>query len=93
MAQKEKKRYKGMGAKKEAALPFVKENYYLFGLGLLTLIIGYITLSIGPWNSFWSLTLSPILLVLGYCVIIPVAILYRKKNKKAITGIATTRFS
>lgn len=85
MAQQQKKRYKGMTAKKEAALPFVKENYYLFGIGLITLLIGYLALSKGPWNSFWSLTLAPILLVLGYCVIIPVAILYRKKDKKEVT--------
>lgn len=60
-------------------LPFTKHNYLLFMAGILTLIAGYIALSIGPWDSFWSLTLAPILLVLGYCVIIPVSILYRKK--------------
>jgi hypothetical protein len=62
------------------ALPFTKQNYILFVAGILTLIVGYIALSIGPWDSFWSLTLAPVLLVLAYCVIIPVAILYRKKK-------------
>ena len=63
------------------ALPFTKQNYILFSIGILTLILGYIALSIGPWDSFWSLTLAPILLVLAYCVIIPVSILYRTKDE------------
>ena len=63
-------------------LPFTKINWILFGAGVLTLILGYISLSIGPWNSFWSLTLAPILLVIGYCLLIPVAILYKKKDSK-----------
>ncbi|NQT25828.1 hypothetical protein HQ585_10760 [candidate division KSB1 bacterium] len=62
------------------ALPFTKQNYIYFGAGILTLVVGYIALSIGPWDSFWSLTLAPILLVLAYCVIFPVSILYRKKK-------------
>lgn len=51
--------------------PFGKTNYLLFGLALVVLAIGYITLATG------SITLSPILLVLGYCVLIPLAIIYR----------------
>ncbi|HDQ44487.1 MAG TPA: hypothetical protein ENN17_03160 [bacterium] len=62
-------------------LPFSKTNWVLFFSGILTLVVGYIALSIGPWDSFWSLTLAPILLVIGYCVLIPVAILYRRGEK------------
>lgn len=51
--------------------PFGKTNYILFGLALVVLAIGYITLAGG------SITLSPILLVIGYCVLIPLAIIYR----------------
>ena len=61
-------------------LPFEKMNYVLFLSGLAVIIIGYLCLAKGPWDSFCSLTLAPILLVLGYCVIVPVAILYRKKE-------------
>jgi len=32
----------------------------------------------GTVNSFQSLTLSPVLLVIGYCVIIPISIFYKK---------------
>jgi len=36
----------------------------------------------GPYNSFWSLHLAPVMLVVGYCVIIPWAILkYARKPK------------
>jgi hypothetical protein len=55
-------------------LPFTRKNYYLFLAGLATIVIGYIALAQG------SITLAPILLVLGYCVIVPVAILYRDRS-------------
>ncbi len=76
---KQRKIKKRGGTAKEK-LPFSSTNYLLFGIGLLVIIIGYILLSIGPWNSFYSLTAAPIFLVIGYCVIIPIAILYHKKK-------------
>ncbi len=60
-------------------LPFNAINYWLFAAGLAVIIIGYIALAQPPAESFMSLTVAPILLVLGYCVIIPAAILYKKK--------------
>ena len=50
-------------------LPFGKKNYMLFGVAALVIIAGYIALSKG------SITLAPILLLLGYLVLIPIAIL------------------
>ena len=55
-------------------LPFTRKNYYIFLAGLAAIVIGYIALSQG------SITLAPILLVLGYCVIVPIAILYRDRD-------------
>jgi len=77
--QKEKQTKKFQPKKK---LPFTKKNYQLFGIGILTIIVGYIFLSIGPWDSFSSLTIAPIILVIGYLVLIPWAILYREKEVK-----------
>ena len=74
------KKKKGTRGKGAVAWPLEKGNYVLFGLGILVLIIGYFFLSIGPWDSFWSRTLAPIVLVIGYCAVIPISILYRKKN-------------
>jgi|TARA_B110000116_G_scaffold245028_1_gene235843 hypothetical protein len=63
---------------------FGKTNYILFLIGLLTLILGYYLMASGSVNSFQSLTLSPILLFLGYIIIIPFALVYRKNFDKKI---------
>ena len=44
--------------------------------------MGYIALSVPTVEGFLPLTLAPVLLVLGYCVIIPIGILYRPKSKE-----------
>jgi len=67
---------------KSSIWPLDKENYILLGIGILILIVGYVFLTQGPWSSFSSRTLAPILLVFGYCVVIPYAIFYRKKKDK-----------
>ena len=63
-------------SKEESVLPFTKKNYILFAIGLCFIVLGYITLGYG------SVTLAPILLVLGYCVIIPIAIIINGGKKK-----------
>jgi general stress protein CsbA len=55
-------------------------NYIIFGIGILAIIIGYLVMASGDTNSFRSLSLAPIILLIGYLIIIPVAILYRKKE-------------
>jgi hypothetical protein len=71
MAKKEKDEDKG-----RFEWPFGTKNYLFFGLGLVVIIVGYIALAAG------SITLAPVLLVLGYCVLIPVSILVRDKKKR-----------
>jgi hypothetical protein len=61
-------------APKKPARPMIaltKKNYILLGAGILVIGVGFITLARG------SITLAPILLVLGYCVVIPVALLVK----------------
>jgi len=65
--------------KREESLPFERENYIIFGIGLLFILAGYIALSGSSVSGFVPLTLAPLLLVIGYCVIIPIGIMYRKK--------------
>ena len=48
---------------------FSQKNLMLFLISLLVIIGGHIALGMG------SLTLAPILLVLGYCVLVPLAII------------------
>lgn len=78
----DKKKFRGGKYRKEKFLPYTRENYILFAVALVLIVLGYFALSKPPWNSFMSLTVAPILLVLGYCVIIPIALLYQKKKPK-----------
>ena len=64
MATKKEKSEKG-------GLPFGPKNYAIMGAGLLAIILGYISLGSG------SITLAPILLVIGYCVLFPVGIILK----------------
>ena len=58
------------------------KNIRLYYIAVLFIILGYIILSIGDATSFTSLTLGQIVLVVGYLVAIPIALLsgVRKTN-------------
>tara|TARA_X000001036_G_scaffold409922_1_gene421369 strand:+ start:65 stop:298 length:234 start_codon:yes stop_codon:yes gene_type:complete len=58
---------------------FNKDNYIIFIIGIIVLLIGYLLMATGSVNSFQSLSLSPVLLIIGYLILIPAALLYRKK--------------
>ena len=59
---------------------FSSKNYLIFGVGLIVIILGYFIMVMGTVNSFQSLTLAPIMLFLGYVVVIPTALIYRDKK-------------
>ena len=63
---------------------FSKINYIIFGIGLIFIITGYIVMAQGPENvdSFSSLFLAPIILFLGYIILIPISLIYKPKSKK-----------
>ncbi|MFZ1978086.1 MAG: DUF3098 domain-containing protein [Bacteroidota bacterium] len=63
------------------SLPFTKINYQILAGGIFSIILGYIALAQEPWDGTMPLVVAPILLVLGYCVIIPIGILFRRKDK------------
>ena len=69
--------------KKVLASPFSiywkKENYMILIAGAILLIVGYFVMSIGPWNSTPAIVISPIILLIVYILIIPAAILFKKK--------------
>ena len=61
-------------AQKEPARPQIalkKKNYIVLGVGLVTIVAGFISLSGG------SITLAPLLLVVGYCGLIPLGLLLK----------------
>jgi hypothetical protein len=70
------------GKKISESLGFGRINYYLMAIGLVFIVIGYFALASG------SITLAPILLVLGYCVILPAAILIKDRwSNKTVSEI------
>jgi Flp pilus assembly protein TadB len=63
-------------------LPLERANLILFAVALAVIVAGYLALAAG------SITLAPILLVLGYCVLVPVAIVYRPRRPVIEAGPA-----
>jgi len=63
-------------------LPFTKANYQILGAALLVIVAGYIALAQKPWDGFLPLVVAPILLVTGYCILVPWGILYRSKKER-----------
>ena len=59
---------------------FKKQNYILFGAGIGLILLGYFLMSAGGYNSFLSTRLSPIILIIGYCVLIPASIFKNFKD-------------
>ena len=62
---------------------FTRTNYIIFFAGLITIILGYFALAQPPVNGFMTLSLAPILLVIGYCVLVPWAIFWKQKQQKS----------
>lgn len=69
--------------RREEIFPFERTNYLILIAGVAVIALGYLALSEKTVEGFLPLTVAPILLVLGYCVIIPVGIMYRKRARQA----------
>ena len=65
-----------MKRKSNEKIYWEKTNSIIFASGILAIIVGYIFL------ARESLTLAPILLVLGYAVLIPISLVYKGWTKK-----------
>ncbi|MCX6166255.1 MAG: hypothetical protein NTU73_15580 [Ignavibacteriae bacterium] len=57
-----------------------KKNYMIIGLGILLIVIGYILMAANSVDGFLPTVIAPILLVAGYCVVIPIGILLKDKT-------------
>ncbi len=89
------KQIKGVSQQKRVVweFPFDKSNFILFGVGLVTIILGYVLMSTGitddpakyqtTWDNSMATSVAPAILVLGYCVIIPLAIMRGFKTTKS----------
>lgn len=67
--------------KRDETFPFERENYMILAVGLVLIILGYLALSEKTVEGVLPLTVAPILLVIGYCVVIPIGIMYRRKTR------------
>ena len=76
--------------------PFEKSNLIILAIGIGIVIIGFLFLSTGinsdaavveggKWNNPMAITVGPILLLIGFCVVIPYGIVKYSGNKKKNT--------
>jgi len=81
MAVKKKTSVEEVAGPAASEWPFGTKNYILFGISLVIIIIGYICLGSGDnANAPITLTVAPILLVIGYALI-PFAIMAKGKRE------------
>jgi hypothetical protein len=59
---------------------FSKINYIIFGIGLVFIVLGYLIMATGSVNSTQSLTVAPIMLLVGYLILVPLALIYKRKQ-------------
>jgi hypothetical protein len=83
---KEKEKLAKRKIKKIEALPLDPINYKIMIAGVVIIIAGYIAVGTEPWDGFVALTVAPILLLIGYCIVIPIGIIYRVKKEVAVTA-------
>lgn len=69
--------------KRDESLSLEPINYQIILAGFAIIVAGYFALSAQPWDNPIALNVAPILLVLGYCVVIPIGILFRRKKSDA----------
>jgi hypothetical protein len=85
MAKPVRKRDQRRKGSRDTVIAFSRENFIIMGAGLLVILMGYAAMLDGSVEGFLPLVVAPILLVLGYCVIIPLGILYKKSYIQART--------
>ena len=66
-------------------LPYTRRNGAILALGIGVIAIGYLCLAQLPVDGFFTLSLAPVLLVVGYCVLIPIGLLIGGRSEKGAT--------
>lgn len=98
MAKNIGKRAQEVNSSKSATwtFPLERQDLIYIAIGVGVILLGYILMYTGvteepavvdgKWNNPMAVVVAPLLLVVGYCVIIPIAILRlfgKKKNQTA----------
>lgn len=73
--------------------PLIKKNLMILGIGLIVILIGFGLMATGiteepavpdgKWNNPFAVDIAPLLLLIGYCVIIPYGILKYFKGSES----------
>jgi hypothetical protein len=73
---------KGASGVRPFNMPFEQKNiiFILIGIGVITL--GYIIMGTSETMGFMALDVSPIVLLIGYLLVIPMGIMYGAHRKK-----------
>lgn len=100
MAKVQKGKYiadakKGKSKKVSWEFPLTKSNFIYLAVGLGIILLGFILMATGiteepavpdgKWNNPMAVTIAPILLIIGYCIVVPLALLkfFGKKSDEA----------
>ena len=59
-----------------------KANFMIILAGLAVIILGYFLMERGGMDDALALVIGPVVLVIGYCLVVPFGILYRRKEQK-----------
>lgn len=73
-----------MKKEKRGSELYGSRNYLLLTVGLVLIVAGYICLGWKPKDGTLTMNVAPILLVIGYCVVVPIALFIKpeKESKK-----------
>lgn len=73
--------------------PLGKKNLIYIGIGLAVIIVGYLLMATGiteqpaivngKWDNPFAISIAPFIIVIGYCIIIPYAIMKVFKKDKS----------
>jgi|GEM_PF-284834 len=94
VARQPQKHSAKIGRKKSVVwlFPLERKNLIWAAIGLVVIVLGYVLMATGitdepalpdgTWNNPLAISVAPILLVIGYCILIPLAILklFKKEN-------------
>ena len=72
---------RGEQPKVQFSLPYDRRNGIVFAAAIALIVIGYVCMAQPPVDGFLSLTLAPILLVIGYIFLIPMSLLMKSEKE------------
>lgn len=75
-----------MASKVQWNNPWTKANYLYLGIGIAVILVGYALMMTGisgGWDNVLAVDVAPVVLIIGFCVVIPWAIMFSGKSTDA----------